>query len=116
MAEGLTAASAAGGALGLVFGAIDLGATIDGRLPFESPVVGGVALAAAVALPMAVGAEASWRGRYRADRMAVGAGTALMGWIVVEVACIRSFSWLQPAFLLVGAGIVAAGARGLPRD
>lgn len=40
LAEGLTAASAMAGAVGLANGSIDLGATINGRLPFESPAFG----------------------------------------------------------------------------
>jgi hypothetical protein len=112
LAEGLTAASAIAGALSLVGGSIDLGATINGRLPFESPVFGGVALAMVVALPMAAGAVLSWRGGRRANLVAVGAGVALMGWIVVELAFIRSISWLHPALFLVGAAIAFAGYRG----
>ena len=34
-----------------------------------------------------------------------------MGWIVIEIAFIRSFSWLQPTFLVAGAAIFFAGYR-----
>jgi hypothetical protein len=37
------------------------------------------------------------------------AGLALIGWIVVEVAVIRTFSWLQPVCFLYGAGVLALG-------
>ena len=112
LAEGLTAASAMAGAVGLAIGSIDLGTTINARLPFESPAFGGVALAVVVALPMAAGAVCSWSGRRRANLMAVGAGVALMGWILVELACIRSISWLHPTLFIVGVAIAFAGYRG----
>jgi len=112
LAEGLTAVSAVAGALGLVTGSIDLGETINRRLPFESPVFGGAALTVVVGLPMAAGAVSSWHGGRRTDVMAVSAGGALMGWIVVELAVIRSLSWLQPTLFLVGAAIAWAGFRG----
>jgi hypothetical protein len=112
LTEGLTAASAIAGAVGLANRSIDLGATITRRLPFESPVFGGVALVVVVALPMAAGSLLSWRGGRRANPVAVGAGVALMGWIVVELAFIRSISWLHPTLFLVGAAIAFAGYRG----
>ena len=39
------------------------------------------------------------------------AGALLVGWIVVEVLVIRTFSVLQPAFGLIGAGVLGAGYR-----
>lgn len=39
------------------------------------------------------------------------AGAALIGWIVVEIAFIRSFSWLQPACALYGAAVLGLGLR-----
>ena len=110
--EALVAASAFGGAVGLASGALDLGATLNDRLPFDSPVVAGAALAVVVGAPMAFAAIDAWKGTVRADVMALSAGTLLTGWIVVEVAVIRSFSWLQPAFFAAGVAIAAGGYRG----
>src|SRR5664280_670627 len=45
----------------------------------------------------------------------VGAGSLLVGWIVVQVTVIRSFSWLQPTFFVTGTAIAVAGYRGRPR-
>ncbi len=61
---------------------------------------------------MAAGTALSWRGSQQADNVAVGAGLVLMGWIVVEMAIIRSFSWLQPAYFLIGGAIATSGFRG----
>jgi hypothetical protein len=36
-----------------------------------------------------------------------GAGGALVGWIVGQVAFLRAFSWLQPAYFAFGAAIAA---------
>ena len=113
LGEGLTAVSAIAGAVGLMSGSIDLGPTINARLPFESPAFGGAALAGVVALPMAAGMALSWRGAQRTDGMAAGAGLMLMGWIVVELAVIRSFSWLHPSYFLIGGAIATAGFRRL---
>jgi hypothetical protein len=113
--EALMAAGAAGGAVGLITGSMDTGETITSRLPFASPSLGGTALLVVVAVPMAVAAADAWRGTRRADATALGAGGLLMGWIVVEVACIRTFSWLQPACFAAGAAIAFAGWRGSRR-
>lgn len=109
---GAVAVGAAAGAAGLATASLDLGATIVRRLPFQSTVVAAVALLAIVALPMAWGAVESWLGRRRANVLAVVAGALLVGWIVVELAVIRAFSWLQPMFLFAGAAIAFAGYRG----
>jgi|NGEPerStandDraft_6_1074524.scaffolds.fasta_scaffold11137_3 hypothetical protein len=110
--EALVALSAFAGAVGLATGALDLGASLNTRLPFDRPVVGGVALAAVVGAPMSCAVIDAWQGNGRADAMAFSAGTLLVVWIGVEVVVIRSFSWLQPAFLGAGVAIATAGYRG----
>lgn len=95
----LMAGAAYAGALGLIGGGIDFGglqATILDRVPFHSTVLAGVALLAAVALPMTVAAVAAWRGTVRAPEIVAVAGLALIGWVVVEIAIIRTYSWMQP--------------------
>jgi hypothetical protein len=99
------------GAVGLVGGGLDFGAEIDGRLPFESLVLAGCALAAIVGVPSLVLALAAWRGDPRTAACAVATGVALIGWIAVQVAFIRSFSWFQPTYVVIGAGLVVAGRR-----
>ena len=110
--ETVMALGAAAGSVGLVSGSLDVGDVVTSRLPFASPVAGGVALAVVVAVPMSVAAVDAWRGSRRADVTAVAAGVRLRGWIVVEVAVIRSVSWLQPACFATGAAIAATGWRG----
>jgi len=93
-------------------GALDLGTSLDTRLPFDGPVVGGVALAVVVGAPMTCAAVDARSGTDRADVMALSTSALPVGWILVEVAVIRSFSWLQPAFFAAGAANATAGYRG----
>lgn len=109
--EALVALGAAGGAVGLATRALDFGRTINHRLPFDSPTFAGAALLAVVAIPMTIAARAAWRGSRERDVLAVGSGLLLVGWIVVEIPIIRSFSWLQPTFLLAGLAIAFTGYR-----
>lgn len=111
--EALVAVSAFGGAVGLTVGSIDLGMSVAHRLPMESPTLGGVALAA-VGLPMSLAALEEWRATGLADVISVAAGTMLVGWIVVELVTIRTFSWLQPVFALGGVAVAVTGWRGRP--
>jgi hypothetical protein len=46
----------------------------------------------------------------RAVELSVGAGLLLIGWIVVEMLIIP-ISWLQPAFLALGALVVVPGLQ-----
>ena len=107
--EALVAVSAWGGAVGLATGKLDLGPSVTGRLPGGSPVVSGLALATVVGVPMTIAAVQEWRSALRADVTSMAAGSLLVGWIGVEMTVIRSFSWLQPAYAVAGAGIAAAG-------
>lgn len=111
ISESVVSAGAIAGAVGLIQGSVNLGGTIKSRLPFESLVFAGVALFVIVTIPMAGAAIAAWRGATNQIDLAMGAGALLMGWIVIELAVIRSFSWLQPTFLLAGAAIFVAGYR-----
>jgi dienelactone hydrolase len=43
--------------------------------------------------------------------LALVVGLMLIGWIVVQVAVIRAYSWFQPAYLAVGAAFIAASHR-----
>jgi hypothetical protein len=111
----LVAVSAFAGTIGLATGALDLGPTLNHRLPLHSPVLGGVALAIVVGVPATAVAITVRRGDERAGRVAVGAGALLIAWIVVEIAFIREFSFLQPFYAAVGIVFVAIGRRARPR-
>ena len=107
------ACGAIAGGFGLITGSIDFGATVNSRLPYDSPVLAGLALFLVVAVPMsfaAVAVAAGWSG---ADRALQLAGLLLVGWIGVEVVVIRTYSWLQPACALWG--LLVAGLGLLPR-
>jgi hypothetical protein len=106
---GLMAVAAYAGVVGLMTGVLDMGTLLNGRLPFGSPVLGGLALLVIVALPMTVAAVAAWRGLPWAEAAVVTAGLALVGWIVVEVAFIRTFSWMQPVCAAYGALLAGLG-------
>jgi hypothetical protein len=103
------ALAAAAGVVGLAGGGIDFGPSITARLPWHSPAVAAAALGTVVAVPMAATAVAGWRRSRRTAEVAGIAGLALIGWIVVEVAVIRTFSWLQPVCFLYEAGVLALG-------
>lgn len=108
VACGLMSATAVAGVVGLAGGGIDLGPTIRDRLPFHSQALGGAALAGIVAVPMGTAAVAGWRRSPRTGDLAVLAGSALAGWIVGQVAIIRTYFWLQP--VCFGYGVAVAGA------
>ena len=105
------AVAAWGGAIALLGGATDFGETATARLPFESLVLAGLALAVAVAVPLSVLAWAEWRGTRWADSWALLAGVVLIGWILLQIVVLRTFSFFQPTYLLVGAYFVLASGR-----
>ncbi|GAA1258732.1 hypothetical protein GCM10009657_37380 [Oryzihumus leptocrescens] len=105
------AVGAAAGTVGLWAGSIDFGEEITARLPWGSTLLAGTALLVVVALPMTLAAVAAWRGSPRAPELLLLAGLLLVGWIVVEVAFIRSFSWLQPVCAVWGALVAVLGRR-----
>jgi protein-S-isoprenylcysteine O-methyltransferase Ste14 len=104
---GAIALSGYAGVVGLLGGEISFGDTIDARLPFGSLFMAGLALLAIVAVPMTVASVAAGRGmRYSAD-IVFGAGLVLVGWIAVELAFIKAYSWFHPTYLV--AAIVVLG-------
>jgi hypothetical protein len=106
---GLIAVSAFAGAVGLITGVIDFGDVINARLPFDSPVFGGVALAMVVGTPMTVVTYLAAKRDPRTSVAAVVAGSALVGWIVVEIGFVQSYSWLQPICAFAGLAVALAG-------
>ncbi len=111
---GAVAASAYGGALGLITGFLPLGAVVTSRLPFASPVLGGIALLVVVAIPTTAVTWMAARGDRRAADTSVAAGVLLAGWIIVELAFIRQVSFFHPLFLIAGAALIWLGLRTAP--
>lgn len=97
--------------MALATGVIQLGDNLVSRLPFDSPVLGGFALAAIVAVPSTILASHAWRGDPQTDRVAVITGVLLVGWIAVELAFLRELSWLHPTYVAIGVGFIVAGTR-----
>lgn len=108
---GLNAMSAWAGAAGLALGWLDVGDGLNQRLPLDSPVLAGAALAVIVAAPFSVLARCAWHGDPRTAPVAVLAGGLLVGWIAVQVVFLREFSWFQPTYAAIGAAFIAAGRR-----
>ena len=106
---GLMSVAALAGVIGLAGGGIDFGPEVTSRIPAASPVLGAVALGLVVALPMGAAAVAGWRRSPWSADLAILAGAALIGWIAVEIAFIRTFSWLQPACAVYGAVVLVLG-------
>ena len=111
-----TAISGYFGSVGLTSGLLPVDDTMAARLPFESPVFGGLALAVVVAVPTTMVARLSYRRHARARDAAALAGLLLLGWIVVELAVVRQFSFLQLLYAVVGAGLVGLGDRRILRQ
>jgi hypothetical protein len=105
------AVSAAFGAVGLATGRLSLGDTVTARLPWDSPVFAGIALGAIVALPNAALLFTALRPSARCGPLSILVGVLLVGWIVVESAFIREFSFFQPLFVVIGATLIWLGAR-----
>ncbi len=108
---GVIALSAYFGAAGLMSGYLDLTGRLNARLPFESPVVAGMALALLVALPASALAGMAWRGHPRSREAATLDGVLLLGWIAVEIAFLREFSVLQAVYAAAGVALLALGER-----
>ena len=105
----LIALSAYGGGAGLISGSLDLGVTATARLPFHSPVIGGLALIAVVAGPSTALTWLAARGHRRTGDASIIAGILLVGWILIELAFIRELSFFQPLYVVLGMLLVRAG-------
>ena len=106
---GFTAVSAYLGALGMVSGLLPVDHALAARLPLQSPVLGGLALALVVAVPTTLVIVLSYRRHPRAREAAALAGLLVVGWILVELAVVRQFSVLQPVYAFAGVGLVVLG-------
>lgn len=106
---GVNALSAWFGVLGLVGGGLSFGAELDARLPFDSLVLAGLALAAVVALPSTVLAVLAWRGDPRTPALTVLVGILLIAWIVVQLAFLQALSFFQPLYAAIGVAFLVTG-------
>lgn len=105
----LNAVAAAGGGWGLASGEISIGGRLEARLPWQSPVLGGIALLLIVAAPNAVLALLAWRGHRSVGPAAVATGGLLVGWILVELAYLRELSFFHPLYIGIGLLLMALG-------
>lgn len=109
VAAACIAVSAYAGAIALSLGWLALEDSLNERLPFGSPVLGGVALALVVGAPFAVLTLCAASGDSRSERVAQVAGLILIGWIAIELAVIRELSPLHPFFAAVGLAFMLVG-------
>lgn len=106
--------AACGGAIGLIVGFLGLPPEIEERLPFGSTTLAGLALAVLVGVPSTILILASWRGDRFALHGAVVTGILLVGWIAIEMAFVRQFSFLQPLYAAQGCVLVFWGRAAVP--
>ncbi|MGW5455943.1 hypothetical protein [Nocardia sp. NPDC003979] len=106
---GLLATWAFAGAVGLITGAVTLGPVSEARLPWQSPILAGVALAVIVALPMTVVALTA-PDSPRTTQTTMVAACALIGWILLQLLILRELNWLQPVCVTLAVVIVVLGA------
>ena len=100
------------GAAGLIVGFLSLTDRLNERLPFASPVLGGLAALAMGGRPAADRPGRPGRpGHPRTGEGAVVVGLLLIGWILVQVLFLRELSFFHPFSVLVGSGLVVAGRR-----
>jgi len=99
------------GAAGLMLGFTSLPPALEARLPLDSPVLGGAALALVVALPYSLLGLWTWRHDSRWRIESTVCGLILLSWIAIELAFLREVSFLHPLCVIVGAGFVWAPRR-----
>jgi hypothetical protein len=102
------AVGALGGSVGLAGSWLTLG-DLDDRLPLDSHLLAGTALALLVCLPQTVLAVAARRRSSLAAALSVCCGAVLVGWILLEVVFLRVFAGLQVAYVVIGVVQVGLG-------
>ncbi|GIW03716.1 MAG: hypothetical protein KatS3mg059_0336 [Thermomicrobiales bacterium] len=109
--ESLIGLRASAGGIGLMINGLGMPRDQLEGTPFESYVIPGLILAAAVGGSMAVAAWTAWRPHPHAALASLGAGAILVTWIAVQVAMLGYLSWLQPVMFLAGLTVMAAAWR-----
>jgi predicted CoA-binding protein len=110
-AAGFVALGAYFGAVGLVSGWLSLGDRLNERLPFGSPVFGGLALLVLIAVPYTVLMRRAWHGDGATGATAIVAGAITVGWIAVQLAFLRELSVFHPVYAAIGVAFVVVGVR-----
>ncbi len=105
------AATAYGGAIGLISGGLSLDPAVGARLPFASLPVAGLALLGFVAAPMSVATVAVLRRQGQTPTRVLAAGVLLIIWIAIELLFLQTYAWLQPVYLLLGTAVVCLAWR-----
>jgi hypothetical protein len=106
----LNAIAAFAGAAGLAFGFLPLRDLVTSRLPFDSTVLGGLALVLLVAPPNALLTVLAVRGSPLTALCAIGVGALLVFWIPFELAFLRELSFFHPLYVALGLLLVWRGA------
>ena len=112
--EGLLAFAALGGAITLIADGESLGSVAD-DLPWQSPVLGGIALGVVNVLVPVTAILGTLRGTRWAPVGRVVVGPVLVVWIAVQIAFIGLTSWLQPIMVAYGIALTLLAIRQLPR-
>jgi hypothetical protein len=100
--EAFVAVGAVYGSVMLITDAWRLDPAMLRDLPFDTWVLPGIALAALVAVPNVVAGILVARGHPRARIVSILTGGILIGWIVVQLALIQQYFYLQPVMGVCG--------------
>jgi hypothetical protein len=100
--EAFVAVGAVYGSVMLITDAWRLDPAMLRHLPFDTWVLPGIALAALIAVPNVVAGVLVARGHPRARIVSMLAGGILVGWIVVQIALIQHYFFLQPVMGVCG--------------
>jgi hypothetical protein len=100
--EAFVAAGAIYGSIMLITDAWQLDRSMLDHLPVDTWILPGVALAVLIAVPYVVSTILVVIGHSTARGVALLAGTVLAGWIVVQIALIQQYFFLQPVMGLCG--------------
>jgi hypothetical protein len=103
----LVALNAVHGGVGLMVNGMGMPDEWLEHLPVDTWVLPGVALLLTVAAPQALAALAVWRAGERAPLVGVLAGAALVLWILVQLALLQRYFFLQPVIAGLGLAEVA---------
>lgn len=109
--SGAIAIWASAGAAGVATGLIELGAVVDSRLPWDSAPFAAVMLALSVGVPMAATSWLAGHDRRSYPGIAIAAGSAAIAWILIQLAVIRTVSWVQPLCVGLSVIVVILGLR-----
>ena len=95
-------AAAVYGGIGLMVDGMGMPLAWLDRLPVDTWTWPGVALLATVALPQLLGAWLVWRRDPRAGAVGALVGAALVVWILVQLALLQRYFFLQPLVAAIG--------------